>query len=98
MRGGLPLQPLPSWRFLGEAQLFKSLWTPHRDHKNNSGKTVNISDGYGQDCGGANPGGDWERGGTRLSCQNNGAQFSPWGFMISSGEPNNIGETGRQYK
>lgn len=34
----------------------------------------------------------------QLSCQNNGAQFSPWGFMISSGEPNNIGETGRQYK
>lgn len=30
---GLPLQPLPSWRFLGEAQLFKSLWTPRGDHR-----------------------------------------------------------------
>ena len=33
MRRGLPLQPFPGWRFLGEAQLFKTLWTPRGDHK-----------------------------------------------------------------
>ena len=31
--GVLPLHPLPSWRFLGEAQLLKSLWTPRGDHR-----------------------------------------------------------------